>query len=66
MFPPMDSICCPAVKFNTDHDVFEVFAKGDLVPVNPANRRFKRTFPIDHPFEFDKRDLDDACLSANM
>ena len=66
LLPPIDVISCPAVTFNTNHDVYQVIAKGDLVPVNPASRKYRRTFPIDHPFEFDGRDREDACLSANM
>ena len=66
LLPPIDVIGCPAVTFNTNHDVYQVIAKGDLVPVNPASRRYRRTFPINHPFEFDRRDVEDACLSANM
>ena len=40
-------------------------AEGDLAPVNPALRRFRRTYPIGYPFDFDERDREDACLSAN-
>ena len=36
------------------------------MPVNPASRKYRQTFPIDHPFEFDGRDREDAALSASM
>ena len=51
---------------NTNHDVFQVIAEGDLAPVNPASTRFRRTYPIGNPFDFDERDREDACLSASM
>ena len=66
MLPPVDVICCPAVTFNTNHEVFQVIAEGDLVPVNPASRKFRRTYPIGYPFDFDERDHEDACLLVNM
>ena len=53
LMPPIDVIICPAVTFDTNHDVYQVIAKGDLEPINPASRRYKRTFPINYPFEFD-------------
>ena len=36
------------------------------MPVNPASRKYRRTYPIGYPFDFDERDREDVCLSANM
>ena len=66
LLPPIDVISCPAVTFDTSHDVYHVIAKGDLVPVNPASRKYRRTYPMGYPFEFDEQDREDACLSASM
>jgi hypothetical protein len=66
LLPPTHVISCPAVTFNTNHDVFQVIAEGDLVPVNPASRKYRRTYPIGYPFDFDERDRENVCLSANM
>ena len=64
--PPVDVICCPAVTFNTNHDVYYVIAKGDLEPFRKAERKYKSLYPVNHPFEFDERDREDAALSASM
>ena len=41
LIPPVDVICCPAVSFNTNHDVYNVIAKGDLEPFRKATRKYK-------------------------
>ena len=66
LIPPVDVSCCPAVTFNTNHDVFHVVAKGDLEPFRKATRKYKNLYPVNHPFEFDERDREDAALSASI
>ena len=66
MLPPVDVISCPAVAFNHNCEAYDVIAKGDLVPFRKVTRKYRNTFPIGHPFEFDERDREDATLWASM
>ena len=66
LLPPVDVISCPAVTFNHNCEVFDVIAKGDLVPFRKATRKYRNTFPVGHSFEFDEKDREDANLSASM
>ena len=66
LLPPVDFISCLAVTFNHNCEVYDIIGKGDFVPVRKATRKYRNAFPIDHPFEFDEREREDAYLSASM
>ena len=58
--------CCPAVRFNDHVEVNRIPSHGLMYAVNNSDRKFGKVFPIDHDFEFDPRDRQDAVLSASM
>ena len=59
-------VACPSIAFQPRVDITKVTAQGDLWPLIHQPRKYKRIYPLGHPFSFDPEDASDAALAAKM